>query len=87
MKTVKPDTSVQLMVHDYNAYAVAYAVDNWGDPLGSVEVLEIHLLFDEFGTGEVEWVTVGADEFDQLERHFRDLLKRTMRVAMGAGEF
>lgn len=76
--------SSQMMIHNGYAYLVKYVFERWGDPLGTLEVLDVARLQDEFGTGYVERMALmDAWESDQVEKAFRDQFAAVIRSAMG----
>lgn len=82
--TMRGLTSMQVLIHNGNAYMVKYVFDSWSDPLGTLEVLDVARLQDEFGTGFIERMAISdAWEYLQAENAFRKTFVAVIRNAMG----
>lgn len=66
-----------------NVYAVVYSVESWSDPLGSMEVLEVYVMADDYGTGCITGKPVTGPEWDAVAEQFTDSMVSMVRTAMG----
>ena len=77
-------TSSQIMLVHSGAYLVSYTFERWSDVLGTLEILDIQQLADEFGMGHVsrEPVSDGWMRIE-VEKAFKELMHQTVKYAMG----
>lgn len=74
----------QMLVHDGKAYMVEYVIERKSDPIGTLDVLDIARLWDEFGTGYVERFAIADHvQYAAVEGVARKAIGDALRAAMG----